>query len=167
MCAETGRKPVRRFTYMPWAEVERNSERGAAISLPLQFRARALESAAVASRIMEDADRNGAVFTSTVSPTAAGKPAAFGLQPTRSHRRAAWTSESHSVRRETPVSLRNIPLNATPFAFVSKATGRSSAVLGGLVSFFRWSITSQVQISSPFKIHTHAEMKPIQGNNKN
>lgn len=43
-------QPVRRFTYLPWAEVKRSSERGAAISLPLLFRARALESAAVASR---------------------------------------------------------------------------------------------------------------------
>jgi len=48
--------------YLPRAEVTKSGERGAAaISLPLPFRARALESAAVASRIM-DADRNGAVF---------------------------------------------------------------------------------------------------------
>lgn len=72
-------QPARWFTHLPWAEVERSSERGAAISLPLPFRARALESAAVASRIM-DADRNGAVFTTSASSTVSRKLATLGLK---------------------------------------------------------------------------------------
>lgn len=70
---------VRLFSYLPLLEVKRNSEGGAVTSLPLPFRARAPESAAVASRIM-DADRNGAVFTTSASPTASRKLATFRLK---------------------------------------------------------------------------------------
>lgn len=90
-------QPVRWLTYLPWAEVKRSSERGAAISLPLPFRARALESAAVASRIM-DADRNGAVFTSSASSTASRKPATFRLKQEEGHSSVAVNTESHNVR---------------------------------------------------------------------
>lgn len=41
------------LSYLPWAEVQRGSSWGAATSLPLPFRDRALESAAVASRYRE------------------------------------------------------------------------------------------------------------------
>ncbi|CAJ1086605.1 Hypothetical predicted protein [Xyrichtys novacula] len=113
----------RRFTYLPCAEVKRSSERGAAISLPLPIRARALESAAVASRIM-DADRNGAVFTSNLSSTASRKVATFGFKPEEGHSSIIMTKQSHNGRRGKPVSFTEGLLYAPPSAFVSRQQGK-------------------------------------------
>ena len=90
-------------TYLPLAEVKR----GAVTSLPLPFRARAqaLESAAVASRIM-DADRNCAVFHiqcffNSVKETGDIPAQAKRKVIPRWHR----STSSHNVRYKEPVSF--------------------------------------------------------------
>lgn len=119
-------------TNLPRAEVKRSSERGAAISLPLPFRARALESAAVASRIM-DADRNGAVFTSSASSTASRKTATFRLKQEEGHSSMTVTSRTTMSAIEKPVSFREGLLNAPPSAFVSRQQGKPPLSYSGLI----------------------------------
>ena len=115
-------QPVRRFTYLPWAEVKRSSERGAAISLPLPFRARALESAAVASRSWTPTEM--ALFS---HPVLLQQRQGNGRHSGSSRRKVIpWW---YLIRRPTmsatakPVSFGDGLLNAPHSAFVSRQQG--------------------------------------------
>ena len=115
-------KTPSRFTYLPWAEVKRSSERGAAISLPLPFRARALESAAVASRSWTPTEM--ALFS---HPVLLQQRQGNGRHSGSSRRKVIpWW---YLIRRPTmsatakPVSFGDGLLNAPHSAFVSRQQG--------------------------------------------
>lgn len=131
--ATVSSKLVLWLTYLPWAEVKRSGERGAAISLPLPFRARALESAAVASRIM-DADRNGAVFTSTASSTASRKPATFRLEHKEGHSLMILIPRTTMSAIEKPVSFREDSwIRHPPRSYLGNKANLCCPVLKGLI----------------------------------
>lgn len=106
---------------------QRSSSRGAATSPPLPFRARALESAAVASRYRERRQkwRYFPPPPSTSSPSASRKRPTLWIEQREGHSTASSTTQIHNVRSTGASFARRTAsrVRASPSAFVSWQQG--------------------------------------------